>query len=559
MSRACDVLVIGSGAAGLSAAVTAAHFGLKVILVEKHTHLGGTSAWSGGWLWIPRNPLAVEAGIVEDIHAPLTYLRSEIGNRVNDPRIPAFLQNGPEMVRFFRENTAMEWVAGNVIPDFHDTQGAAKGGRSVCAAPYDGRQLGSWAAKLRPPLDVASVWGMGIASGQDMVQFFNARRKPRAALHVARRLGRHMIDLCRHRRGTQLVNGNALIARLLRSALDLGVELRTEAPAQKLVRDGTRVTGAVIAGEEIRAAHGTILAAGGFPHDQDRIAAMFDHARNGALHHSAAPPENTGDGLRLGERVGATVADDLIEPGAWAPVSLVPAKTGIARFPHLIERAKPGFIAVGPDGMRFVNEANSYHDFMQALFRNYPGTPHAWIIGDARAVNRFGIGAVKPPPFPKGSHLRSGYLRRGRTLGELARETGLPETTLCETIDRFNANAAQGIDPDFARGTSAYNRIQGDAGQTLRPLSIGPYYAVQVHPGSLGTFAGLRTDACARVLDGSDKPIPGLFAVGNDAASIMGGNYPSGGITLGPGMTFGYIAGRTLAGLPITGLNEEAT
>lgn len=559
MSQTCDVLVIGSGASGLSTAVTAAHFGAKVIVVEKHSHIGGTSAWSGGWLWIPRNPLAVEAGIKEDIEAPLEYLRSEIGNRVNDPRIRTFLENGPEMVRFFRDNSEIEWIDGNVIPDFHTTKGSINGGRSVSVAPYDGRVLGTWAEKLRSPLDVASVWGMGIASGRDMSRFFNSKRSLSAALHVAKRLGRHVLDLAIYGRGTQLANGNALVARLLKTALDLGVDIQTSSPATKLLVEAGRVVGATVNGESIIARKGVVLAAGGFPHDPKRIAKMFEHAPSGTEHHSAAPPQNTGDGLYLAEQAGGEVALDLVNPGAWAPVSLVPMKNGrTARFPHLVERAKPGFIAVGPDGKRFVNEANSYHDFMQALFKAHPEQPFAWIIADARAVNRFGIGAVKPIPFPKTPFLSSGYLRRGRTLSELAQETGLPADALAETVAAFNVSAASGEDPCFGRGSTPYNRIQGDAQHGPNPalgtLSEGPFYAVKVVPGSLGTFAGIRTNCTAQVIDQMENPIPGLFAVGNDAASIMAGNYPSGGITLGPGMTFGYVAGRYLTGQPVTGL-----
>lgn len=561
MSAACDVLVVGSGAAGLSAAVTAAHFGARVVVLEKHHQIGGTSAWSGGWLWIPRNPLAMEAGIVEDIEGPLDYLRSEIGNRVNDPRIAVFLENGPEMVAFFRDRTAVEWIDGNRIPDFHDTPGSRDGGRSVSVAPYDGRRLGDWAAKLRTPLEVASVWGLGVP-GRDMAVFFNAKRKPAAALHVARRLGRHALDLVRYGRGTQLANGNALVARLLRSALDLGVEMRTSAAAEGLVIEGGRVTGVRTADGIVTARRGVVLAAGGFPHDRARIKAMFEHAPTGAEHQSAAPPENTGDGLRMAEVAGGRVAEDLVEPGAWAPVSLVPNGGCGARFPHLVERAKPGFIAVGPDGRRFVNEADSYHDFMKALFRAYPGTPFAWIVADARAVRRFGIGAVKPAPFPMRPHIASGYVKRGRSITALAGETGLPAEALAQTIADFNAGAARGADPAFGRGTTPYNRVQGDADHTgpnpsLGPLARAPFYAVKVVPGSLGTFAGLQTDPRARVLGAGGQPIPGLFAVGNDAASIMGGNYPSGGITLGPAMTFGYIAGRVLTGQPVTGLSDQ--
>ena len=560
MKRTCDVLVIGSGASGLAAAVTAAHAGLQVIVAEKEDQIGGTSAWSGGWLWIPRNPLARQAGIDEPEEEPLHYLRSEIGNRANDPRIEAFLSNGPEMVSFFRDHTAVEWIAGNVIPDFHESPGAAKGGRSVCAAPFDGRELGSWISRLRSPLDIASLWGMGIASGQDLAHFFNATRKPSSLLHVTKRLAWHVRDLALHGRGLQLVNGNALVARLLKSALDLNVEVLTGCPATELLREGERVTGAVCGGDRIHAGRGVVLAAGGFPHDSERKARMFEHAPTGAEHRSAAPSSNTGDGIHLGETAGGRVADDFVHPGAWAPVSLVLRKDGsVGRFPHLVERAKPGFIAVGPDGKRFVNEANSYHDFMSALFSVYSGevTPHAWIIADHKAQRRFGLGWAKPFPFSLRGPLKSGYLKRGRTLAELAGAIGVPAGNLTSTVEAFNAHAHKGEDPDFGRGTSAYNRIQGDPdhkpNSALGVLQNAPYYAVKVIPGSLGTFAGLRTNEFAQVVRQNGDPVPGLYAVGNDMASIMGGNYPSGGITLGPGMTFGYIAGRILAGQPVAG------
>jgi succinate dehydrogenase/fumarate reductase flavoprotein subunit len=537
--------------------------GLEVLVVEKEPLLGGTSAWSGGWLWIPRNPLAIRGGIIEDEDAPRRYLASELGNAVGDPRVAAFLRSGPEMVRFFEERTAVAFVDGNRVPDFHTTPGAAAGGRSVAAAPYDGRALGAWIDKLRPPLDVVSVAGMGIASGADLSHFVNATRSPASAWHAAVRFLRHGRDLVLHRRGMQLVNGNALVARLLRSALDREVAIRTDAPAEELLVENGRVVAVRVGGPRpsvVRARRGVVLAAGGFPHDAARTAAMFEHPR----HHSAAPEGNTGDGLRLGEAAGGVVADDLVHPGAWAPVSLVPRPDGtLARFPHLVERAKPGFIAVDARGRRFVNEADSYHDFMAALLDATPAgeEPVAWLIADHAAQRRWGLGAAKPFPFPLRPHLRSGYLERGATIAALARACGLEPAALEATVAEFNRHAAVGEDPEFGRGRSLYNRVQGDAAAAgpnpaLGPLATGPFYAVRIVAGSLGTFAGLRTDAAARVLDKEGTPVPGLFAVGNDMSSVMGGNYPSGGITLGPAMTFGYIAGRVLAGQPVDGLDD---
>ncbi|MFT4149935.1 MAG: FAD-dependent oxidoreductase [Paracoccaceae bacterium] len=568
-SLVCDVLVIGSGAAGLACAVTAAHHGLKVVVAEKEPVFGGTSAWSGGWLWVPRNPLARAAGIDEPAGAPMEYLRSELGNRAGDPRLAAFLANGPEMVSFFQDHTAMRWIDGNKVPDFHETPGAARGGRSVSALCYDARGLGPWVKKLRPPLDVVSLWGMGIGPAADMRAFFTATRSPRAAVHVAGRIARHLRDLAVHGRGMRLYNGNALVARLMRSALDKGVTLIDSAPVTALLREGGRVTGARLAtagGETVvHAARGVVLATGGFPHDRERLAALAPQA-GGAGHNSAAPPGNTGDGMRLAEGAGGQVDGTLVSNMALAPVSQVTRPDGtVANFPHLIERAKPGIIAVTPAGRRFVSEADSYHDFMKALIEATPPgrEPTGWLIADHAAQRRWGLGWAKPFPFPLGPAIRSGYLKRGRTLADLARACNIPEGVLAETVARFNAGAARGEDPEFHRGESLYNRVQGDPDHrpnpSLAPLARGPFYAVRLVPGSLGSFAGLKTDPAARVLDGDGAPVPGLFAVGNDMASVMGGNYPSGGITLGPGMTFGYIAGRVLAGQPVTGLSTEET
>ncbi|MBC3486800.1 FAD-dependent oxidoreductase [Pseudomonas sp. SWRI50] len=553
----CDVLVLGSGASGLAAAVTAAHHGLKVIVAEKASQFGGTSAWSGGWLWIPRNPLAIAEGIVEADDAPERYLRAQTHVAKLDPRQQAFLRHGPEMVAFFQRHTAVQFQSGTKMPDMHEGDGSARGGRSLCAQPFDGRLLGHWIHRLRPPLDIVSLAGMGIAGGADMAAFFNASRSPKAAWHVGKRLLRHGRDLLLHRRGLQLVNGNALVARLLRSALDLGVTLLHDRQATGLLRDG-RITGVQFSdGQVIRTRRGVVLACGGFPHDRQRIAQLIPHAPEGDRHYSAAPPQNSGDGLRLGEEVGAQVATTAAHAGAWAPVSLVPRSDGsLGHFPHLIDRAKPGFIAVRRDGRRFVNEADSYHAFMNALFSSTPPgeEPEAWLICDHVAQRRYGIGWAKPFPFPAGFYERRGYLFSGPTLAQLAARCGIDATHLQRTVARFNHHAAHGTDPDFQRGASLYNRAQGDPlhvpNPSLRPLLHGPFHAVKLLPGSLGTFAGLHTDASAQVMDSLQCPIPGLFAVGNDMHSIMGGHYPSGGITLGPGMTFGYLAGMALCNQP---------
>lgn len=563
----CDLLVAGSGAGGLSTAVVAAHLGLKVIVVEKDSQFGGTTAWSGGWMWVPRNPLAVAAGIVESIDAPLNYLRHELGDGCNEPLVRTFLENAPRMVTFFREQTALQFIDGNVIPDFHgNSPDAATGGRSVCAAPFDGRQLGEHIRHLKPPLRETAPWGMGIASGADIRHFFNAMRSWSSFAYVTRRVLRHWRDRLLHGCGMHLVNGNALVAALVRSALDRNVEIRLNTSLVRLVGGnqhvGGRVTGAIIHSPhgdvEVRATRGVVLACGGFPHDIARKQQLLPHAPSGREHWSAAAGSCTGEGLRAGEEVGGSVSRNQASPAALAPVSLVPRPDGsLGHYPHLLERAKPGLISVTRDGVRFTNEANSYYDFMTDLLRVCDGKPtvEAWLVCDHAFIRHWGLGAAKPAPLPLRPYLRSGYLKRGRTLAALATECGINASALTVTVARYNSQTAAGVDADFHKGETAYNRIQGDAkhggpNPCMAPITQAPFYAVRVVPGSLGTFAGLVTDNNAQVLDSSGMPIGGLYACGNDMNSIMGGRYPSGGITLGPAMTFGYLAARHAAALP---------
>lgn len=568
----CDLLVLGSGAGALSTAVTAAHLGLKVIVVEKDPHYGGTTAWSGGWMWVPRNPLAVQAGLLERIEKPLAYLRRELGDRFDESRALAFLNNGPRMVEFFRRHTALQFIDGNAIPDFHGhTPDAALGGRSVCAAPFDARQLGARLHDLRPPLHETTLWGMGIASGAELRHFLNALRQASSFWVVAKLLLRHWRDLLVHRRGTRLVNGNALIGALAKSAFDLGVDIRVNSPAVRLLQGEGRVKGAVVQtpqGEQsIHARCGVVLATGGFPHDPTRKQQLLPHAPTGHEHWSAGNRGNTGDGLRLGESAGGLVADDLVQAAALAPVSLVPRANSdnkdrqgrVAHFPHLIERAKPGLIAVTAQGLRFTNEANSYHDFMQGLLAATPSgqTPEAWLVCDHAFIRYYGLGAVKPAPMPLSPWLKNGYLKRGQSLAQLAQACGIPVPSLQATVQRYNARVQDGKDHDFGKGETPYNRIQGDAMKAARhglpnpcmgAIAQGPFYAVKVVMGSLGTFAGLRVNNHAQVIGAQGQAIDGLYAAGNDLSSMMGGHYPAGGITLGPAMTFGFVAAHHAAG-----------
>ena len=557
----CDVLIVGSGAAGLAAAVTAAWHGQKVIVVEKDAVFGGATAWSGGWAWIPCNPLAKRAGIIEDVELPRTYLKHELGERYEPAMIDAFLQAGPQMVAFFEQHTRLQFADGNAIADIHgDTPGAGTGGRSVIAAPYDGREVGKLLKRLRKTMRETSFMGMPIMAGPDLAAFLNLTRSLPAAWHVTKRFSRHLKDLALHGRALQLVNGVALVARLAKSAEDLGVRLWESAPVTALIQDSSAVTGAVVKTERgevrIHARNAVVLAAGGFANDIQRRKALFPRTPTGHEHLALPPLGASGDGLTLGESAGGWVNSDLHSPVAWAPVSRVPHRDGsIGHFPHIIERGKPGIIGVLSNGQRFVNEANGYYDYVTAMVQKAPtDEPVAsWLICSHAFQRRYGLGISRPFPIPVAPFIKSGYLKSANTLEDLAHACGINAAALRVTVDEYNRHAQTGQDPQMGRGSTPYNRKQGDPlhqpNPCVAPITQGPFYAVKVEPGCFGTFAGLKTNEHAQVLNASGQTIKGLYAAGTDMASIMGGYYPAGGINLGPALTFGYIAARHIAGV----------
>lgn len=555
----CDVLVAGSGCSGMSAAVTARYRGLDVLIVEKEPCFGGTTARSGGWLWIPGTSLAKAYGIEETPEQARTYLRHEAGNNFDAARVDAFLSAGPEAVDFFTTKTALRFDMPLVFPDYHaEAPGGTQGGRSMVTRPFDGRELGDQIKTLGKPLPELTVFGMMLGSGKEIIHFMRVTKSLTSALYVAKRLSRHLIDVLRYGRGMTLTNGNALAGRLAKSAQDLKIPMWLSSPVRELTVENGAVTGAIVSREgrdvRVRARQGVVLACGGFPHDVERRKKMFPHAPTGNEHFSPGPTGNTGDGLRLAESAGGHVEDRLPNAAAWVPVSLTTRKNGSKGvMPHFIDRAKPGVIAVMRDGKRFANEGNSYHDFVQAMIKAAkPGEEiAAYLVCDHPTLRKYGLGCVPPFPMPLGHHLNTGYLMRGETLEALAVKAGIDAKAFAETVKQFNASAALGHDAAFGKGSKAYNRYQGDAmhgpNPCIAPIENGPFYAIKMVIGDLGTYAGIVTDENARALDAEGRVIPGLYAAGNDMASIMGGNYPGAGITLGPALTFGYIAGRHLA------------
>jgi len=555
----CDVLVAGAGAGGLSTAITAKKNGLDVVVVEKEPVFGGTTAFSGGVLWIPLSPHAKKAGHADSREAVLRYMKAETGPWYDGPAVEAFVDKGPEMVDFFERETEVKFIP-TLYPDYHpDADGGVDIGRSIMAAPYDIRGLGDEMGRLRPPLATITFIGMMFNSANaDLKHFFQFTRSFTSFAYVVKRLVNHAKELVLYRRGINVTSGNALAARLAKSALDLKIPIRTSTPARQLVVENGRVTGVLVQGPEgmqrIVARKGVVLAGGGFSHDAQRIGQAYPHLRAGGEHFSPVPQGNTGDGARMAEQVGAQVPIRFSSPAAWMPVSKVPMGSGYGAFPHLLDRYKPGIIGVLKNGRRFTNESNSYHDVGAAMAAAGQGRDTGmWLVCDQATISKYGLGFAKPAPMPLGPLVRKGYLVKGATLRELAQRAGIDPDGLEATVREYNEGAANGEDRQFGRGTTSFNRYLADPERKpnpcVAPVGAGPYYALRLVMGDLGTFDGIVTDVVGRVLDASRRPIEGLYAVGNDRASVMGGNYPGAGITLGPIMTFGYITGRHLAGL----------
>ncbi|CCE04389.1 conserved hypothetical protein [Bradyrhizobium sp. STM 3843] len=556
-----DVVVVGAGAGGLTAATIAAADGLSVLLLEQADVVGGTTAISGGMVWIPGNHKAAAEGRADTLEAARTYLGETVpgADRV---RLETFLKFGDEALRDLEARTSLRLKPVPTYPDYYpDLPGATAGGRVLEPVPFDARALGKAFALLRDPLPEFVLFGGMMISRQDIPHLRRAGRSLRSTLHVAGLLARYGWQRLQARRGTTLYLGNALVARLLRSALDGGVIVRTGASVERLEKDANGRVAVLDVAEHsgrhrrITARRGVILATGGLSYDAELRGHYVPRAA-GTLS-ATVDPGVAPRGARLAAVLGARLSPPTEQGAFWVPASTFTRRDGTRGiFPHTVtDRAKPGLIAVDATGRRFVNEAVSYHEFVRAQLGHGDVAIPAWLICDHRFLWKYGLGKVKPFTRSVEQDVASGYLKRADGVAGLARTVGVPETAFVETVSEFNRHAMRGDDPAFGRGGNIYQRSLGDADQTpnpcVAPIVDAPFYAVAVYPADLGMSAGIVTDERARVLAEDGSPIPGLFACGNDMASIMEGAYPGPGITLGPALTFGWLAGRTVAGANI--------
>ncbi len=550
--REVDLLVAGAGPGGMTAALVAALEGLDVLICEKSEQVGGTGATSAGTLWIPENSQSRDAGYDDSANDAGAYLDALIGDG-GDARREAFLADGPGVIDDLVARTDLQFVACGPHPDYRNNlPGAALSGRAIIPEAFDGRLLGRDFRRVRPPIDEFMLFGGMMVGKIDIARLLGRYRSLGNFAHSVGLLLRYFTDRLRFARGTRLVMGNALVARLFHSLRKNGVPILFGAALDDLIVEDGRVTGAVIEDASgtvrIRARNGVVMATGGFGHNEKYRAAFMP---NPVPARSMAVAENTGDGLEICERIGGVVAADRAGSGGlWTPVSVTRRKDGsTGLYPHIIlDRAKPGLIAVNSAGRRFVNEGVSYHDFVEAMFRSHEVAPTipAYLICDADFVAKYGVGSIHPGTRNFAPFERSGYATCGASVEALAGKLSIEPEALADTVQRHNRFAAEGSDPDFGKGDTELNRFNGDPDHgpnpCLGPIATPPFVAVEVWPAELGCSAGLATTADAQVIDRNDAPIEGLYACGNDMGSVMAGTYPGPGTTLGPAMVFGYRA-----------------
>jgi succinate dehydrogenase/fumarate reductase flavoprotein subunit len=546
-----DVVVIGAGAAGMSAALFAAIRGAKTLLVEKTDFVGGTSAFSAGSIWIPNTRHASVIGASDSAANVERYLQQIVGNRADAALRASFLRAGPEAVDTLENHSEVKLRAYARHPDYRsELDGAVVAGRALEPLPFDGRLLGEAFKLVRPPLPEFTLLGGMMVDRTDIGHLLSSTKSVKSLLHSTKLLARHARDRLAHGRGTRLVMGNALVGRLLYSLIRRDVDILNRASLTKIVRvaDG-RVTNAVLASDgvsrEIGIDGGLILAGGGFSRHPVRrpVALGTDEAWS-----SVASGAN-GDAQDKAIEIGARISDRDLSPAFWAPASIRRRRDGSqAVFPHFVlDRGKPGTLVVDSNGRRFLNEAISYHQFALEMLAQGKSAIPAFLIADAAAVRKYGLGMVRPGGWGTKSAVADGYLIGGDTIEQLAQRLNIDPDNLHETVDRMNGFAQTGRDLDFDRGSTVYQNHNGDvsvggANPNLGPIATAPFYALRLYPSDIGTSAGLVTDDVARVLDSGNRPITGLYACGNDMQSVMGGTYPGPGITLGPAIAFAYLA-----------------
>jgi len=546
-----DLLVVGSGT-GMAAALTAHELGLSVLIVEKTGYVGGSTARSGGAFWMPANPILAEAGSSDTMAAGGEYLAAVVGDAAPLDRAQSFLHNGSATIEMLRRTTPMKFLWAKGYSDYHpELPGGSAVGRTCECRPFDTAVLGAELARLRPGV-MKSSFPMPVTGADYRWLNLMARVPVKAWPRVLRRAFQGIGGLLLGRR--YAAGGQALAAGMFAGVLRAGIPVWTDAPVTELLVADGRVDGAVVRRDNvdvtITARRGVVLAAGGFDHLMTwRHKFQSEALAAGA---SLGAEGNTGDAIQLAQQLGADTA--LMDQAWWFP-AFAPLPGGQPTV-MLAERSLPGCLLVDQDGRRFVNEAIDYMTFGQQLLeREQAGNPveSMWMIFDQQYRNSYLMAAELFPrmPIPK-TWYDAGIAHRAEDLGTLARAIGVDPAQLAATIDRFNTLAGSGVDTDFGRGASAYDRYYGDPTVTpnpnLRPLNPGRYHAVKVVLSDLGTCGGLRADARGRVLREDGSLIDGLYAIGNTAANTFGASYPGAGATIGQGMVFGYIAARDAAG-----------
>ncbi|MBJ8340286.1 3-oxosteroid 1-dehydrogenase [Antrihabitans sp. YC3-6] len=541
-----DIVVVGSGAGGMTSALTAAHRGLSVVIIEKAPHYGGSTARSGGGVWIPTNEALAADGVDDDLEAARTYLHHIVGADVPPEKIDTYIDRGPEVISFVLRHTPLRfsWVPG--YSDYYpEAPGGRLGGRTMEPKPFNAKTLGAELANLEPDYGKAPL---NVVVTQADYKWLNLRKRHYrgklrimrvgARLTLARLTGKHLLG-----------RGQAFVAGMRKGLLDANVPIMLDTPMTDLRTENGVVTGVdvLINGQPqlITARYGVILASGGFEQNEE-MRKKYQREPIG-IEWTVGAKANTGDGIQAGQKLGA--ATDLMEDAWWGPS--IPL-TGGPWF-CLAERNLPGAIMVNDRGQRFLNEAAPY---VEAVHRMYGGengigegpgeNVPTWMILDQRYRDRYMFAGLQPEQrFPK-RWVEAGIVTSAPTIAELATKVGLPADALTATVERFNGFAHKGHDDDFGRGVSGYDHYYGDPRNKPNPslgaLEKAPYYAIKMVPGDLGTKGGLRTDTAARVLREDGSVIDGLYAVGNTSAPVMGHTYAGPGATIGPAMTFGYLA-----------------